>query len=315
MNQRNSTIERPLGFFEYFFEHGGFIEYHSNFFNDLFYDSTFSKIDEDTITYLDYDPTIKDPEVFQRTRKFSIEFEEKLFNECNVSFYLIRDKINKLSKPSEKKAELGLIINAILFLSARNKIKKLDYEKFPFIKYPFAYLLRNLRTFYQSIFPKNDKKINALINILPDENNVDEGGWQGHLPEQLLSFGYQGEIQKLRSLIQKLEEEEIDLINDVKTPIQDFIDIMTATDLSLVDKSIYFSCQTRQAAYILRKMEPWFDNLDFTTIGKSKRFFSKANKTNKAINDNLLSSSLSESRYKSPPKKKDEIDEIFHELQ
>lgn len=100
----------------------------------------------------------------------------------------------------------------------------------------------------------------------------------------VISFGFRSDIALLRSLYYDLRLNNHDFINQKETPIDDFIAILTATNVAEVPGKIQFACETRQAAYIINMLNPFFSNLKSSSIEKSQKFFSKNGTVLKAVN-------------------------------
>jgi len=122
-----------------------------------------------------------------------------------------------------------------------------------------------------------------------------------------LTFGYKHKSpEKLNNVCQLLTL-KIDFINEDICSQEDFIEIMTSKDLSKITRQIHIGCETTQFRYIIDKMKTDFRNLTLSNIEKSELFYSKRGNLIKASN-------LSRNKQESP-KEKEEIDNIFKELQ
>lgn len=100
----------------------------------------------------------------------------------------------------------------------------------------------------------------------------------------VISFGFHSDIALLRSLYYDLRLNNHDFINQEETPLDNFIAILTATNVAEEPGKIQFACETRQAAYIINMLNPFFSNLKPSSIEKSQKFFSKNGTVLKAVN-------------------------------
>lgn len=90
-----------------------------------------------------------------------------------------------------------------------------------------------------------------------------------------LSFEFKNKEIVLKKIYHELVLEKGDFIDKDKTSYVVFINILCAQKLSKEIGTICFGCETRQAAYILHKMQLLFANLTFSAIEKSQMFKSK----------------------------------------
>lgn len=91
------------------------------------------------------------------------------------------------------------------------------------------------------------------------------------------------------------------LIDETETFEEDFITILTSSNPENDLCQIQFTKNNYVISYYLRKLEPFFDNLNFNTIELSKSFY---NKQNKLLTASDLSASLSRGKDKALATKK-----------
>lgn len=119
-----------------------------------------------------------------------------------------------------------------------------------------------------------------------------------------LSFGFnKSNALFLEPIITALTV-QIDLLDESKTSVKDFIHLITSNDLSKETNSIHFGCQTNELSYILKKLKPFFKSLTPTKIEESKLFLS--NKGNLITAANLYNTNFNNL------KNKVKIDNIFN---
>lgn len=90
-------------------------------------------------------------------------------------------------------------------------------------------------------------------------------------------FGFEGKASEVELLYNILETEEIDFFNPNNYQYQSFNEILTSTMIVNL-QPITVSCDNYTAAYILRKIEPLFIRLDFSSIAISKVIYKRNNK-------------------------------------
>lgn len=155
------------------------------------------------------------------------------------------------------------------------------------------------------------KVLEVEIDYIKDTKDYDFINKFLSAPEQQtnhtgLSFNYLGiDINKLEKIYFVLTN-NLYFINETRTSKTDFIEVLTAKDLSRIKKEIHIGCETTQFAYILKRMEHLFKNFNPTTIEKSGLFFSK--KGTKLTASNLYKSKIDN------PKEEHIIDNLFKEL-
>lgn len=119
------------------------------------------------------------------------------------------------------------------------------------------------------------------------------------------SFGFNGDPANLKSVLLALNR-NVELLNDEKTSVEQFISVLTSKDLKRGAPQIQIGCETTQFSYIISKLEQHFSNFNPTTIEQSNLFFSKKGTVLKRNN-----------LYKNKnnfPKEQGNIDEIIRQL-
>ena len=86
------------------------------------------------------------------------------------------------------------------------------------------------------------------------------------------SFGYKRSPGLLKPIIQALTLKVNFLDN--RTSIEDFIRIVTAEDLGIIQDKIYLGCKTNEFKYLLTSFKDYFKSFSPTTIGQSGIFIS-----------------------------------------
>lgn len=127
--------------------------------------------------------------------------------------------------------------------------------------------------------------------------------------EETFSFGFHGDLKKLRTVISELCR-EIELLDENYSQANDIIHVLTAKKLVPGSKHIRIGCQTKQFRYMLDKLDSYFNHLTLANIEASQCFFSKQDKP---ITENNLSASASKGRIN--VQKQSNIDNIFKQLQ
>lgn len=120
-----------------------------------------------------------------------------------------------------------------------------------------------------------------------------------------LSFGFNGNTIKLKSVIQALNR-NIELLNEDHTSVDNLVSVLTSRDLKIGAAQIHLGCETTQFSYIISKLEHYFSNFNPTSIEQSNLFYSKKGTVLKRNN-------LYKNNNKFP-KEQDNIDEIIKQL-
>lgn len=123
-----------------------------------------------------------------------------------------------------------------------------------------------------------------------------------------ISFEFIGDLKILKKIYQNLNLEAGEFIDKQQTKEADFINILTAENVLSTPGTIRFGCESRQIAYILKKMSGSFSNLKYILIEKSRKFESKNGTLLKA---DSLSKYLSDVK---DVKEKEAIDRFFSSL-
>lgn len=121
-----------------------------------------------------------------------------------------------------------------------------------------------------------------------------------------LNFGFNGDIEKLKSALSRLDK-LTDLIDGDTTSLNDLFNILTSKEIKPKSIKIRLNCETAIFRYIIDKLKPVFSNLKPISIEKTESFYSKNGVLITA--QNLYSSKIEN------PKLKEDIDKIFKHLQ
>lgn len=150
--------------------------------------------------------------------------------------------------------------------------------------------------FYRSRLNELDNFIaKKLISSLPSKEVI------------VKSFGFgKDHVPSLASIYNGLNFDSGDFINKERTTQQVFIDALTIKNLSTINGTIHFACETTQVAYILKTMRRWSKEFTFSNIERSKLFYTKTGEF-------LTATNISKSGY-SEPKQKEYIDLFFAKL-
>lgn len=143
--------------------------------------------------------------------------------------------------------------------------------------------------------------------VMPEEHarNVPE---YTEMQEQI-SFGFTGEVAKLKLVINQLCF-RIQLLNEDVTEADDLIKLLISKKILPNAIKIQIGCETKHFRYTVDKLKPYFTDLTLSNIEKSKVFYSK--------NDTLITAnnlSASNSKNKIEPKEKANIDKIMKQMQ
>lgn len=117
---------------------------------------------------------------------------------------------------------------------------------------------------------------------------------------------------KFRVVIKNLYDNfKEDFINSERTSKDDFINVFYKNS-NEHNSEIHFFCKTQEIALLLRKIEFAFENLSFTTIGKSKKLFSDGNKplTRTNLSNSLSIYKYENLRFSNDPNLRDSIERV-----
>lgn len=140
---------------------------------------------------------------------------------------------------------------------------------------------------------------------IPDAENEDDNLEEVTTVSKRLSFKFNGDLEKFSLTINTLQL-KIDLLKD-DSKIEYLIDVLTSEDLTEYTEEIIIGCETKQFAYVLKSLMPYFNNLTMKSIEECSLFKSKNNKMIKA--NNLYS------KDQMKPKKSVDIDNAINLLQ
>lgn len=126
------------------------------------------------------------------------------------------------------------------------------------------------------------------------------------VPTKKVSFGYKYRDAKELLNVITLLQLKIDLLDESRTSVEDFVNLLIAKNYTTTKYKIYLFCETTQFRYIIDTFKPHFTNFTPTAVETSKAFFTKNNIQLKA--SNLYKNKAYE------PKAKADIDSIIDKL-
>lgn len=233
--------------------------------------------------------------------------ELELFSSPNKTIFNIYDTIiqrtNKLSKAATLKlmAEYESIdaekstLHAVMEAERYNNLKDLlsinDIEMNPQTAKLGPIFVHRIEHYSRQEF------INKLKINIP---NIEIELTNSSPVEESFSFQYKkSEIYFIQNIVKALNA-EIDLLN-IHTSEKTFIEILSSEDLSEETRVIHLACKTNEFKYIIECIQPLFNNLSFSSIGKSKLFVSKRGKV--ITTSNLTSAETDNIFFKSTIKR------------
>lgn len=192
-------------------------------------------------------------------------FSDQLIHACKRKKKELQERCESLRvlKDSNRQVIDEIITNSnVDFNDVRKRIKE-DASLESYLEILLEFILE-----IESVYTKFRSEIQITsINI----SNVN----RKNKKQKPLSFGFSGDEQLLKRIYHQLILEYGNFIDKKKTTEKEFIEILTSKDLQNTNGIIHLGCQTRQGAYILKKMENSFINLTPSSIEKSKKFNSK----------------------------------------
>ena len=199
-----------------------------------------------------------------------------------------------------------------------------DLQKLELVPFVLYYMKYRLITLYFSIQEVKKEQINNgielddfyLMELNEKKSDIHPIYFEG--PEaknvvkedtsksQKLSFGFRGDKNKLKTVIDQLCI-KVELLQEELSPVDFLIQLLTSKDIKPGKIKIHIDCDNKNFRYIIEKLMPGFESLSFINIERSQSFFSKKGTLLKANNFSKAKSF--------DPKLKETIDNIFKEMQ
>ena len=233
-------------------------------------------------------------EIDKFKRKHTIEIHQNLINQLlkgDTSDLLI-DRLNVFIKISNPK-EVILKYDELLHSDYYNYFELNVYEPHKIRKFSSVFTAHLI---YEYLKVLNNPK------SIPDQEEEDSE--QISTKSKRLSFKFNGDSEKLTLTFKSLQF-KIDLLKD-DTQIEYLIDVMTSDDLSEFSDNIIIGCDTKQFAYVLTSLKPYFNNLTMVSIEDCKLFKSK--------NGNYIKANGLYSKNQMKPKKSEDIDKAINKM-
>lgn len=178
----------------------------------------------------------------------------------------------------------GVFLNDFFteFYNVNKKILSLDFEHQDKVVDNLTQIREDLKLLYKDYLSNH-----RLFGKMESLGNIDFGTF----------FGLKPSLKK--SFLTDLYDLCIDLfiIDDEKVSESDFIDVFTSSKPNPYLK-IIFEEKNYPIVYFLESIQPFFDNLTFTSIEQSQNFY---NKQNKLLTASDLSATKSRNKNSSPP--------------
>ncbi len=166
----SSSIEKPLNFFNYFFEYGGFYKYHRNCLQDIYQNieahiKEFDK-EKEMIYFETWDQELG--EMVEWSISFNEELAKKLYSEYLLTIRFIDEKINTLNRKTDIKLFIKKTIPVLkhLFITVQKNSEMLKYKANSFF---ILEIIKIIISKYKPFCPKLDNTTKEIIgiNIIP----------------------------------------------------------------------------------------------------------------------------------------------------
>ena len=199
---------------------------------------------------------------FASVRNLKMALDERfwLFKSEVREQLLKRNKTDKRAYLEELCAEFEKLENDFKksFVNSLSNLTELHKLQLSFLKISNAYLIEQCERYVQKEVKLHKHK----------DADVD---WS------ITSFGFldtQYDVQLLRDFYTAVQN-ELHCFDSALTSSDDFVLILIHENLSEFsrDYGIYFACDSVCAAHCLRAIKPWFSNLSFVNIERSRRFY------------------------------------------
>ena len=233
-------------------------------------------------------------EIDKEKRIQTINIHKKLINsflDGNTSQLLI-DRLNvfiKIKQPEKVILKYDELLHSDYYYHSELNV----YEQFKNREFSPVF---NAHLIYEYLKVLNNPK------SIPDQEEEDSE--QISTKSKRLSFKFNGDLEKLILTFKSLQF-KIDLLKD-DTQIEYFIDVMTSDDLSEFSDNIIIGCDTKQFAYVLTSLKPYFNNLTMVSIEDCNLFKSKKG--------NYIKANGLYSKNQMKPKKSEDIDKAINKM-
>lgn len=338
-DKNTSTKDNPLEYFEYLFARQGLFKLKQSFIpseEDCLQNDAYYNPKTEIISYQYQDNETGEWE--ESTSSFKDFYYRRLYSEYQISQKNIDDHICELKDEVSITFFLKLTLSKLKFLLTSIDSYE-DAKKYDDSKKPINGLMWFIHEKYAVFVPKDmieDKaKVDAIENknsenlqkalpsaqatevIVPIDKTISEEIIIKTNDEKIIkksntkvakiTFGYKtSETKKLENVLKELTL-KIDLLVDSKTNCTDLLNLLCSKNFINENYEIYIGCETTQFSYIIKKLAPYFKNLNPATIESSNYFYSKKGTLFKA--QNLYSNTIDN------PKEKETIDNIIKLLQ
>jgi hypothetical protein len=257
-----------------------------------------------------------DPELYKRVRKIlnktigsfhdyhiPIDFiQRNIEEEMRNIFFDSLENLSTYLEKSPHKNKLAYVFSRLKDLKKR-ELELKRYEKDPDFENHGAYtkLLREYLDI-EAEYIINTKDL-GFIPSLPFAGNE-----KLSLPEnsKSLAFSLKSPSFPLLKLIEQLNL-KVGLLNSGLTTPAELNEVLISPNAISCGKKIHFGCETVQLSYIISMLEPFFNNFNPASIGKSGLFFTK--KGTPLTAQNIYKNKTDN------PKEKEAIDKIFKQFQ
>lgn len=252
MKEFFSNKLEPLKFFEDFIQKDSILKFENSFYN---YPINPSQVKNKSQGYIEYTKDIIAKDNKERVRKyFAVELKTKLRVQSQVSLdFLKHHKKERLYMNDESDQFINLQLQKLNTLFHNSK--KFPYEDVISQELQFLYSeIKKLLT----VKKHNKEKP-------PFQSSIGNNGFFGNT-----SKANHKTLSKIYDVILNLE-----LIEEVNTTEEDFINILTDTNPKILESRIFFIKDNYHSIFFLSILSGIFNDLSSTKIAKSKCFCSK----------------------------------------
>lgn len=283
---KESTIESPFEFYNQLLYYDGIKIVHNNFYQDNQFTKGYRFIQEENSEF-SFIAWINNEDITDIVD--SDRFFKKVINSNTFfSLQLLNEKTEKL-QDDERKIFIIKQLNELNSFLLKLKSIKTDYnQECTVINEELINVIKNIFFKYNSL-QIGHKLFDTIVNPRNTANSF------FHCKDYPMSF-----YKKLYDITKNLL-----LIDDTETSEDDFINVFTSSNPFALNSKIQFTKNNNLVSYFLRKIQPFFENLNFTSVEISKCFY---NKQNKLLTATDLSTALSRGQKKQLFEK-DNIDE------
>lgn len=247
-----STPDKPILFFQEFFEKNRFKKFVNDFFTDYSNPTFYVNKAEGYVEYIDDCYSEGEDSTIPRRRYINDYISLLILPQKIISINLIKDKIESIVNNGNSPDNYTN--------NVRNSLTKLK-----------TYIVISQTQHKDLVLPILEKIEKTLSNPKPQKSQIDK---------QLLSVSpffkptiNRTKLKKIYALARIYEILDIEITSEA-----DFLNVFLSPNPALIENKIIFKSSNREGLFFVFNMKKYFDNLEPSTIARSGSFYSKPKK-------------------------------------